>query len=409
MSDSKRKTLDWIDGFMQYNENTEPPRSYLRWVAISVVASALQRKCRLEMGDLTFYPNMYIVLVGPPGKARKGTAMRPGREFLEDLGVPVSAEATTREALIRTLADSVSSVVDTKTGETEYHSSLTVYSAELVTFLGNQNYLLMSDLTDWFDCAPRWTYRTKTAGEDDIFGVWLNLIGATTPDLIRAALPLDAIGGGFASRVVFIYESNKYKAIPCPFKTSEELELRVKLLEDLHKIHALQGRFKVTADFLDKYVDWYYSADVNPPFTDSRFSGYVERRATHLLKLCMICSASRSDSMIISAQDFSRAKLFLTDAEKNMLRTFSGVGKSAHAATMEAVMGEIATRKETTMGELLGIFYQDVDQYMLENMIRTLDTMNFIDYHITKSATTNKIIYRGETRKGSVIMEASDI
>ena len=60
-----RKLNDWIDSYLEYTKNSEPPDLYKEWVAVSVVASILQRKCSLPWGDITFYPNMYIILVGP--------------------------------------------------------------------------------------------------------------------------------------------------------------------------------------------------------------------------------------------------------------------------------------------------------------------------------------------------------
>jgi hypothetical protein len=158
---------------------------------------------------------MYIVLVAPSGKARKGTAMSPGLEILEDLNIHLAAESITREALIRELRTATTTVTNDD-GTIEFHSSLTIYSPELVVFLGHNNPQLLSDLTDWYDCRRKWTYRTKTQGTDEIHGVWVNLIGATTPELLQSALPLDAIGGGLTSRMVFVFEETKGKIVPAP-------------------------------------------------------------------------------------------------------------------------------------------------------------------------------------------------
>ena len=75
---------DWIDKYLVYSSNTEPPAMFHLWTAISVISSVLQRKCYFPWGTLTFYPNMYVVLVGPPA-ARKGTAMNIGKKILDDM------------------------------------------------------------------------------------------------------------------------------------------------------------------------------------------------------------------------------------------------------------------------------------------------------------------------------------
>ena len=66
-----RALKDWIDSYLDFVDNSEPPQMFKLWCAISVIASALERKCYLSWGTLTFYPNIYIVLVAPSGKARK--------------------------------------------------------------------------------------------------------------------------------------------------------------------------------------------------------------------------------------------------------------------------------------------------------------------------------------------------
>ena len=392
----ERHVGDWLDGFLEYTENSEPPRLFRVWTALSVIASALQRKCCLPWGTLIFYPNLYVVLVAPSGKARKGTAMGPGMDFLDDLDIKMAAEATTRESLIRELKNSNDTIIYPD-GRTEFHASLTIYSQELTVFLGYQNRQLMSDLTDWYDCRKRWTYRTKNMGTDDIIGLWINLIGATTPDLIQTSLPLDAIGGGLTSRMIFVYEQKKGKIVPVPFLTPEEVELRKKLLMDLEQINMLQGEFKVTKDFLDIWIDWYTSQENNPPFQDDRFSGYFERRPTHAMKLCIILSASRSNDLIIRGTDLQRAIALLEETEIKMPYTFSGVGKSNIADTVNRIMTEIGIQKQCTFAHLMGRFFRDIDKAMLEKVIQSLEAMNFVKTHFDAEQGSMMIVCQRES------------
>lgn len=381
-----RKLPDWLNGYLRYTANSEPPTSYKTWVAISVMASCLKRKCQLSWGTLTFFPNMYIVLVGPSGKCRKGTAMGPGFKFLKEMGIKMSAEAITREALIREMKQSGDTQIDA-TGKITMHSSLTIYSQELTVFLGYNNQQLMADLADWYDCRDQWTYRTKNMGTDDITGVWVNLIGATTPELLQTTLPRDAIGGGLTSRMVFIFEQNKSKIVASPFLSAEERALEKDLLLDLEQIHMLSGEFKPTSAFLDRWVEWYTQSDKNPPFEDARFAGYIERRPTHLLKLSTILSASRSNAMAVDVQDFDRALGLLTAAEKTMRNTFGGMGRSDIGDIVHRVLTTIVSMKEVEYSELLRRFYYDADIDELERVVNTIVGMG----HVT-------IEYQGKTK-----------
>ena len=380
-----RRNKDWITSYLRYVDNTEPPNLYKEWVAISVIASCLQRKCFLDWGPMTFYPNMYIVLTGPSGKARKSTAMGPGMKLLREMGVKLAAESITREALIRELKTSNATQVDPVSGEMNLHASLTIYSPELTVFLGYNNNALMSDLTDWYDCRDRWTYRTKNMGSDEIIGVFVNLIGATTPELIQTTLPRDAIGGGLTSRIIFVFEEKKGKVVAAPFLTPEDVEIKEALITDLEQIHMMSGEFKITSNFLDKWVDWYTASEDNPPFEDIRFSGYIERRPNHLLKLCIILSASETDQKIITEKHFDRALDLLTRTERKMPYAFSGVGKMESADIMGRVMASIATNQEMTFTELLQMYYFDADQEVLQKVVATLKAMDYCDIRYTET------------------------
>lgn len=390
-----RKVKDWISGYLEFTENSEPPELYKEWVAISVVASCLQRKVHL-VWDTPTYPNMYIVLVGPSGRARKGTAMAPGLDMLQDLGtINLAAESITREALIQELERSSGTEI-TDEGEMIAHCSLTIYSPELTVFLGYDNKQLMIDLGDWYDCRKRWKHTTKTQGKEDILGVWVNMIGATTPELLMESMPAVAIGGGLASRMIFVYQDRKGKNIPLPFLTEQDFLLRHDLMLDLERIRSMKGEFSLSEDFLQIWVPFYETLDDNPPFKDETFNAYFSRRAKHLLKLCMIISASEGDSMELTAHIFNRALDTLRKVEVPMSKTFRGFGQSDHAAVLVKIMAVLATRKEMSYQEILQMFYRDATLETIEAIIRTMELMKWCRKVINPEKGTTKIVYTKE-------------
>lgn len=333
---------------------------------------------------------MYIVLVGPSGKCRKGTAMGPGQRFLRSLGLPLASEAITREALIRELKQSSDSHIDGN-GRPHLHASLTIFSEELTVFLGYNNQQLMSDLCNWYDCGDTWTYRTKNMGTDDIQGVWVNLMGATTPDLLQTTMPRDAIGGGLTSRMIFVYEFKKGKIVPDPFLSEEEEEIGRKLRIDLDRICLLSGEFKMTEKYLEKWMNWYVAQENKHGgiFDDPKFAGYTERRPTHVMKLAMIFNASRTNSMIIDEQDFDNALDILEKTEVKMIHTFSGVGKLETSDIMNKIMGYIWSRKTATVGQILAVFFQDITKKDLEATLDSLESVGFISIEHTIGGETS--------------------
>lgn len=367
-----------------------------------MIAASLQRKCSLEWGTFTLYPNMYIVLVGPSG-CRKGTAMGPGYNLLRGLGIKLAAEAITREALIRELKNCTNT--QAFGDQMLMHSSLTIFSQELTVFLGYSNMQLMADLCDWFDCRDQWTYRTKSQGTDEIIGVWVNLFGATTPELIQTTLPRDAIGGGLTARMIMVFAPGKKQSIPIPHLTDDERTLGTILQSDLEKINMLSGSFKVSKDFIDFWVEWYPLQDSRVIFDDNRFTGYIERRGMHALKLSMICNASRTNDMIITSYDLQRAIMLLESVEKDMQKVFSGVGKSPTSDILIQVMQYCARFGEVTYEQLITHFYQDADKRTMDGIIQTLSVMNtvkVIHHGSDESKTKLRYIHKGEEIYGLV-------
>ena len=370
-----RHFADWIDGYLEYRENSEPAKNFHLWSAVSTVAAVLRRKVYLQW-HTKIYPNMYIVLVSPPG-GRKGTAMGPAQELLEDLNIKLAAEAITREALIRELKNSNETIIK-EDDSIEHHSSLTIFSPELSVFLGGaSNLQLLSDLCDWFDCRKKWEYRTKNMGVDIINGVWVNLLGATTPDILRSTLPQDAIGGGLTSRIIFCFAPGKEKIVHYPFPTEDELHMRELLLQDLEGLSTMQGAFTMHEETFKAWYFWYEDHEKHLPFDQPIFAGYNERKPLHVLKLSMILCASRADDMIIRLIDLQRASRLLKATESSMPKVFAGYGKRENADVIPSIMNIIASSRIISRGNLMNRFLTELTLQQLDEILATLESIGF--------------------------------
>ena len=378
MSGSRRLD-DWIEAFVKYTDNTEPPESYRRWVAISTMASALQRKCKLDWGSETFFPNMYIVLVGPPA-ARKGTAMRTGKDLLDQIGIAVSADESSRQKLVKSLQEMGVADQDDM-GRITFHFSMTLYSSELTVFLGYGAKELLAMLCKWYDCEPRYVYDTLQRGKEEVPNVWCNLMGATTPGQLQASLPEDAVGSGFTSRVVFVYEHNKGKLVRKPTLEDQLLE---PLLHDLGRVRNLSGDFTVLPDAEDIYYDWYEHSEDEAIFTDYRMEYYVQRRPTHLFKLSMIISAARGDDKIITPIDLKEAIKVLEGAEKNMSQVFAGVGANPLAGIQFRILNIVRELGPTETAVVADALQSDASFSQFGEAIQSLEQMGHIKIDIIK-------------------------
>lgn len=365
---------------MLLTENSEPPLLFRKWSGITTIAAALQRKCRVELGlSLTIYPNLYVVLVGPSATG-KGTAMKFAYDIISQIpNIRVSAQATSLQSLIRRMKETNLTDVDLATNQQIFHSSMTIFSNEFTVFLGYHNRELMSALCDWYDCHERWTYDTIKRDKEEIVGVWVNILAGTTPDNIQSSFPMEAIGGGLTSRIIFVNEEKRHKLVVFPSATSAEVSLQRMLIQDLEQITLMAGKFQFTEDALSYYADWCFEASTNPPFHDRKFDGYIGRRRNHLNTLAMVCSASRSNELVIRSDDLKRAAQLLTEVEIKMGTVFRGIGRSDISALInDAIVFLMSGKPDIPLWEFSRRFEGDADKLELDRVLITLETMKYV-------------------------------
>ena len=389
---ARQLSEDWIESFVKFARDTEPRESFRRWTAISTIASSLQRKCYLKWGSETFYPNMYIVLIGPPA-ARKGTAMREGKKFLNKMGLNLAADESSRQKLIGSLKES-QATEQSPSGGLNMHASMTIFSSELTVFLGYESKDMLSMLCKWYDCEDRFVYDTYGRGREEIPNVWANLFGATTPQQLQTSLPEGAVGSGFTSRVVFIYEDDKGKVVIKP-QIDESMEEA--MLLDIGEIRNIYGPFHMEAAGEELYACWRNDGEQRQLFSEPRLDYYVQRRPTHLFKLAMIYSAARTNERIILQHDVEQAIQTLEDAEKKMPHVFEGVGMNPLAGLQTRISRVLAQRKTIPLAELAEMFSNDASYMQLGEALNSLDQMG----HAKQNVVDKIVHYTRETQDAS--------
>ena len=392
---SVRLLPDWIASYLKFTENTEPPKSYHTWTAISVLAGALQRRVYMKWGHEVIYPNLYIILVGPSGRSRKGTAMKIGKSLLQEVkGVTQTSESITREALIRAMKSAVTNFADGK--DIKFQCAITCISPELSVFLGQRDIKFLSNLTDWYDSSDQWTYETKGAGIDSVQGVCFNLLGATAPDWIQSMLPQEAIGGGFTSRCIFIVEEDKGQIVAKELLTEADLKIRTALKNDLELIATITGEMKFDSYAEQAYIAWYENQEKAiseniMPVDDPRFSGYCERRATHVKKLSMVMSVCRNNERLITKDDFWAAVAVMEGAEIKMAKAFGGLGRAKFSDITQIILEYLEKNREVKRSSLLRMFYREIDSTTLKMLEEMFEQMKVVK--IVRNMVENEVTY----------------
>src|SRR2546430_3529407 len=353
---------------MAYTAESESPDEYHIWTALSTIAGAIRRKAFFEMGYFLLYPNLYVVLVGPAGRCKKSTAMRIGRGFLAKTpGINFSTDSTSRERLI----------LDLTQAHADGHSSMTAYSTEFASLLTTSGMDMVVFLTDIYDSPEEWSHKTKTGGTNKIRAPYLNIEGATTPDWIARSLPLDTVGIGLTSRIIFVYQDTPRIKDPFPTLSKSQIELGELLVKDLHQISLISGRYVLDQNAKDFYSKWYVDVHQKEGRStqDTRLSGYFERKPMHILKVAMLVSASRKDDTILTLADIETSRNLLEQAEPAMARTFSGVGKNPLTLDIQQVAEAVSMTPGIGYAKLLDMFKHSVRKEELDEVLNILNTL----------------------------------
>lgn len=385
----KRALKDWLSGFLEYTEHSEPPAEFRLWTGISTICAALERKCWIEwLPDKPWYPNMYILLVAPSG-VRKGTAMAPGEAVLKTAGVKIAPDAGSWQGMMQAVIES-NDLFFSPSGEAISHSSLTFHADEFTVLTGQQDDEKIMILTTWYDCGDvsgKWEYRSLGQGKREVHGLWVNILGGTTPTQFSSALPASALDG-FTGRLVLVYADQEDKEVPFPFLSPRQEGLFEDLVHDLDEINQMSGPFTWTQDLMEIWGPWYLENKRRPPFSVPFMKPYIQRRPVHAMKVAMALSASRNNQMVVTGQDLEKAISMLETIEPKMPRAFGGYGSSTQSQIAAKIMDLVAKKQKIKESEILATFYADLEGWrQLDDILDSLSRINFLDRHINGTAS----------------------
>jgi hypothetical protein len=323
------------------------------------------------MGSYDIYPNIYVIYVGPPGVVRKSTTAGYAESLLQgdDLDINISSTAMSSSKLVEVLSE----VND---------GSMSILSSELGTFMNVSQDEMYDLLTDLYDGKIKYEYATRSHGLEIVENPCLNFLAATTPSWVSEQMPLHVIGGGFASRCIFIFENQRRrKQLYYNLDWRSYSDLGKKLEHDLAHIASLEGEVKHDSTATQDAIESWYQNEADER-RDDRVEGYFNRKHVHLHKVAMILSLCERDDLVVTLTHFEAAKHILEGVEANMPKAFSGVGRNPYSDDILKILefiqsfdGEPVTRKKIAQR-----FYHQLQGPELDEVLGTLTTMGELVY-----------------------------
>lgn len=363
--------MDFFETYFDYVGETEAPLLYHRWSIVSALGALLSRSCWLPFGHSEIYPNQYIMLMGSPG-ARKSSAIGIAKKLLKDVGYSRFApDRLSKERFLMEMKPKHDEELDADLTDLVYDapSELYVVAEEFTDFVGHGGIEFMTMLTKLWDNMDRYEHPKIHGKSVVVEKPTVNLIGGNTVQGLALALPPEALGNGFMSRVIFVHAEPTGKKITFPKPVSSSIKQQ--LINHLEEIKGtIAGEFSYDSEahgLLDRMYREFRDVD------DHRFRHYSTRRFTHLLKLCIILAAADLRTNI-TGKDALNANTLLHYTELRMPKSLGEFGKSKYSDSAHLVLDALAhTTKPMTINELFKVVARDLSKISeLSDIIKNL-------------------------------------
>ncbi len=374
----KRKLTNWLTGLREYVVETEAPRDFWLWGGIFTLCATLQRRVWLPYGLEPIYPNIYVLLVAPPGKCRKAGPPTLAKKMLKKVSIPVSIDSFSKRDFTKELAELYKTEHFTINGKLKPQTPIALISKEMSDLLAVDPKGMIEVLTTLYDPHDEWEYGTSSQGHDKLYGVCVSCFIATTPVWFAANLPQEAIGGGFTSRFAIITGYDKYKRVPIPSIPDEGLYNR--LLSDLSIVAMLAGEFSWTKESETFFKSWYKTLDDKVGETkDERLHSFIERMHVIAIKVAMAIHVSYSNELVLEVSDMEAATTLLETVLKTAGDALGGHGRSITSIDIELIMKQVKHRGSVTFNELLSVNYRNTNKPELLTVMETIVAMKVVE------------------------------
>ncbi len=412
----------FLQTYLKYVEHTESPITMHLWSVLTAASACLGRHVYLPFGIGDIYPNLYTLLVGPPGTRKSNAIKYCSKLVAKHTAVRFAPDDTggQRQGLISAIeggnqldddeqdynimntAGNIANLTEianiTMAVNGVDSHAMFACASEFGTFMGEGNANLARLLIKTYD-GEDYKYALKNT-EMILKDPLMTIIGGTTTSDIARILPNESIGQGFMSRWILVFAPQKEKKVARPY-------LRTELANEIGAMfgwlsYEMRGEFK-ESDAAKKLLDNMYET-VNIDLEDSRFLYYAERRHTHLQKMSMILAALRQ-SYQIEKDDVAQADTILSATEEYMPEALGEFGLSPIGAAKQKMLEFLQHAKEPISYKILWTVMQR-DMRNTDFLTAIADLINSDKIVQIEANKTKSFVYKDSSFDALDLVEA---
>jgi len=379
--------MDLVDEMIELTEGQLSPDIFRKWAAIGLVSIALSRDKFSQLLPEPTYPNLFVLLVGPPGCGKTVALNAVERwadrtDTIKKLVLPNSCTMRAMTGLLGIEHDKDEKFAGSNKNLNVICKGVGFFS-EFNNFLGPLDRDMFSALAELWDCKEKYWHKTQHSGEDHIRNVYLAFVAGVQPSYF-ADIPATVYQRGLPSRLIMIHSDEVIDPVYGDYTQSEENRIRNKqLISALAGLDSKPGKYLWTREAIARLNKWIKEErDITGPVA-AGLEDYRARRAHHLIKLAMIAGASQHQDIRVEVGDFERAIEWLTEAEEFMPKAVEHVGTSASYQVEVAAMAWL--QKEYDRRGLVGepalrrVLTRSMPAYQVDGVIDGLIKQNKIE------------------------------
>jgi hypothetical protein len=305
----------FIGQYLEYMSYVETAESYDFWCALWAIGTGVGRGVYVDRPNSPVYLNWYVILAAESGTTRKSTAISGISSIVRGIKSDVISGKTSPENLELLLHDKSKA-----TGDADVSFAV----SELVTILGKEGYMstMPGLLTDLYDCQElRTSPGTLSMGELIQRNVYITFLSASTPAWLVTAINPSVIEGGFTSRVIFVVDESRKRAIAWPRERGDnERERLAELFNKTIRTAKEYTGLGISKGGLKKFTNWY---NTRASHTDPFMSSFEAREDDHLLRVAA-CLAINDGTYEIQSGHIGNGSKIMSEVKGGARRLFGG-------------------------------------------------------------------------------------
>ena len=377
----------WVkDLINEHEQNVETPISWLYWSLLWCISSAAANAYTLRTlkGNLLYYPNLYIILMGESGMG-KGFPVNLAKRLLQEANITrVIAGRSSIQAIIKE-----GSTTRSEKGKAIITDSrMAVINGELSTAI-IKDPMALTCLTDLYDRAynPSWTNLLKGDGAEKLKEPYITCLFGSSPAHFYDSIPQPNIEGGYIGRNLIIYEERRSKDIDLLDSEKESVDedrfsnyIAPKYVPHLIRIAANKARMIPSESARGAFNAWRSQWRLNQHQFRDR-TGFVNRVPDHVLKIAMCLALSRyEDNTTIIEDDMKEAIARVSELCYSSSKAAEGGGLDPLAAVAMKIINYViaAPEAQMTRKDLLIRGHGDYDNTTLDKIVETYLEMGWL-------------------------------